>query len=164
MWRAGELLDQSACPLSQPLTHRLGRDSELQPYLNPSEDWLQPRPDFYLGQGPCRGRLNPASLISSPPPHSREIRVSCFNSCQTHLGSGHPEEQLLNVAFSRALVWNGSNHKHEVISAATEGHYWRVGVSDVHLLWEEASQFWGNFPPASGDEPAPPVYSKHKLS
>lgn len=40
-----------------------------------------------------------------------------------NLGSSHPEEQLLSVAFSRALVQNGSDHKHEVIPAATEGHY-----------------------------------------
>lgn len=50
-----------------------------------------------------------------------------------NLGSSHPEDQLLNVAFPRALVWNGSDHKHEVISAATEGHHRRVGIGDVQL-------------------------------
>lgn len=67
--------------------------------------------------------LTSASFLSTSLTSSYQIRTKCFSSCWTHLGSSHPEDQLLNVAFSRALVWNGSNHKHEVIPAATKGQH-----------------------------------------
>lgn len=92
---------------------------------------------------------NPTSFLSYKlPTISCQISVKCFCSSQTHLGNRHPEDQFLNVAFSRTLVWNGSDHKHEVVPAATKGHQWRVGVSDMYLLWERANEFWGNFPSA----------------
>lgn len=81
--------------------------------------------EFPLGQGSSRIQSQPQLPFSapSPPLPTLQLRAKCFGSSQTHLRSSHPEGQLFNVAFSRALVWNGSNHKHEVVPAATKGRH-----------------------------------------